>query len=388
MKKSLAALLIFSFTLTSTSHLWAADPKPGAKCLRAGQIGTIPGYKFKCIKVKNKLVWDKGTSTAPKAPSSSTPKASASPAPTSDPYLISPASINSFQDAVTRYKDIKYWAWKRAAIEVEKNTSSESILNVLVGPNSKECSDAGTRAIRAMQKLYSESQLPVKSTLIYAAKEDNTWTKSAINGSFPDSNPPQDAFGVNTKSEAFILHSDYCNSKDVMAISGAAIAHGYTHSLQKIQYLESKENWGNFPRWLIEGGATFSENFIQYGKDYKTWITNPGFHNWDLKQYDNNFYRDFYDYKLQSDGKYTWVHTDQWPNQRVYDVGSYACEVLIAIKGPSSIIRLNSEFAKSGNFEKSFEIVYGLSWKEALPLLASAVHQSTTWLVNTPNGLK
>ena len=380
MKKLLAALLISSFTFTSINLAWAVDPKSGAKCLRVGQIATIPGYKFKCIKVKNKLVWDKGTSTAPKT--------SPSPKPATDPYSISPLAINTFQDAVTQYKDIKYWAWRKASIEIEKNAIPGAGINVLVGPNSKECSDSGMQAIKAMQKLYTGSPLATKSTLIFANKEDNGWIKPAISESFPESNPPQDAFGANAKSEVYVLHSDSCDSKDMMAISGASIAHGYTHSLQKIQYVGSKENWGTFPRWLVEGGATFSENLIQYGKDYKTWITNPGFHNWDLRQYDNTFYQNFYEYKLQSDGKYSWAHTDQWPNQRVYDVGSYACEVLIAVKGPASIIQLHTEFAKTGDFEQSFKIVYGLPWKEALPLIASAVYQSTMWLVNTPSGLK
>jgi hypothetical protein len=129
MKKSLAAFLVLSFMMSSTTPLWAADPKPGGKCLRLGQIATIPGYKFKCVMVKNKLVWDKGTST--------TPKASSSASPTSDPYLISPAEINSFQDAVNQYKDIKFWAWKKAMNAVGNNPTPNTDLDVLVGPHSK-----------------------------------------------------------------------------------------------------------------------------------------------------------------------------------------------------------------------------------------------------------
>lgn len=371
MRKVLAVFLIASFTFASTNPLWSAQPKPGATCVKLGQIATTPGYKFNCIKVKNKLIWDKGTPTVP----------------TPDQYQISPTAINSFADAAKNYKAIKYWAWRKATLAMESNPNPNTPLEILAGPQSKVCSDAGMRAIRSMQRLYGGSQLPKKSTLIYATKEDDDWIKSVLGVDFPESNPPQDAHGVNAKYESYEIHSDSCDSQSAMSTSGASLAHGYTHAVQRLQYIGSKENWGNFPRWLIEGGATFSENFILYGKDYKTWITNPGFHNWDLKQYDEKFYRDFFEYKLQPDGKYTWAHTDQWPNQRAYDVGSYACEVLIAVKGAPSIIELHSEFARTGDFEKSFESIYGLPWRVALPLISKAVYQSTIWLINTPNGL-
>ena len=381
MRKYLAILITSLLCVTLPIHAWAATPKAGGKCLKAGQIATIPGIKFKCILVNKKLVWDKGTSTLPKQkPTTSTP--------TSDPYLISPPEIKSFQELASRYKDIKYWAWKKAVDAIKENQNPNYKVEVLVGPQSKECSAKASEAVLAMQNLYQGSRVATKSTLVYSVKEDDNWLKTTLGSRFPEWNPIQDPNGVNSSLEAYAVQTEPCTSTGLMTISGAEIAHGYTHALQKIQYVGSKENWGNIPRWLVEGGATFSENIIQYGQDYKTWITNPGFRNWDLKQYDLSFYRDFFEYKLQADGKYSWSHTDQWPNQRAYDVGSYACEVLVAFKGPASIINLHKEFAATGDFPGSFKSVFGIGWTEAAPILTEAVYKSTTWVVNSPDGIK
>jgi len=378
--KKLSVFLTVALVLLGTGiqGSWAAAPKAGGKCTKLGQVISTPGIKYKCIFVGKKLVWDKGIRTAP-APSKNT-----------NPYLIEPAPINSFKDLNSGYRDIKYWAWKKSRNAVDGKDTSNLVIETLVGPSSKECPGKSSVAANSIHNLYAGASLPKRLILIYAVQGDSSWAQlqmEKILGTLPVTNPLQNPHGMNAELDALELQPD-CSDTSPMVLSGASLAHGYTHTIQKVQYLGSSFNWGTFPRWLVEGGATYSENFIQYGSDYKTWITNPTFHNWDLKQYDLNFYQDFFTYKLQENNKYSWAHTDQWPNQRVYDVGSYACEVLIAVKGPASIIQLHSEFAKTGDFEKSFEIVYGLPWKEALPLIANAVFQSTTWLVNTPSGLK
>jgi hypothetical protein len=381
MRKPLAVLIVVLLSIAAPTSSWAASPKAGARCSKLGQTVQYQGIKFKCTLSNKKLIWDKGVKT-------SSGQGQQKPSQVIDPYLISPQEIKTFQDLPTRYKDVKYWAWKRATDAIRNGQGANIPLEVLVGPNSKECSKKGSDAVIAMNNLYVGTKLPIKSTLAYSEKEDDPWLNNTFVRRFPNSNPTQEPNGVNSNFESYVVQTEPCTSISAMTVSGAEIAHGYTHALQKLQYVGSKENWGNVPRWLVEGGATFSENFVQYGQDYKTWITNPGFRNWDLKQYDKSFYMNFFEYKLQSDGKYSWVHTDQWPNQRVYDVGSYACEVLIAIKGPASIIELHREFGITGNFSESFRKVYGISWSDAYPLIADAVYQSTNWVVNSPDGLK
>ena len=58
MKKTLLALsLILSLIAPINAH---AAVKAGASCKKAGQIKTIAGKKFTCVKSGKKLVWNKG----------------------------------------------------------------------------------------------------------------------------------------------------------------------------------------------------------------------------------------------------------------------------------------------------------------------------------------
>lgn len=69
MKKILLAFsLIISLIAPINAH---AAVKAGASCKKAGQITTIAGKKFTCVKSGKKLVWNKGVAvvtTNPVAP--------------------------------------------------------------------------------------------------------------------------------------------------------------------------------------------------------------------------------------------------------------------------------------------------------------------------------
>ena len=60
----------------------SAAAKEGAACKKAGQVSTVAGRKFTCIKKSGKLVWNKGVAVKAAPAVSATPTASASaPAP-------------------------------------------------------------------------------------------------------------------------------------------------------------------------------------------------------------------------------------------------------------------------------------------------------------------
>jgi hypothetical protein len=141
------------------------------------------------------------------------------------------------------------------------------------------------------------------------------------------------------------------------------------------------------PRWLLEGGATFSENFITYGVDYDSWIRQPPFHNDDLKKYDLQFYQDYLSLKTIPGTDGLWAYTDKWPNQRAYDIGSHVSDALIAFKGPSSIIDLYTEFGKTGDFDQAFKKIFGITWTMAQPYVAEATYKSVNWLLDPKSDL-
>jgi hypothetical protein len=80
MKKALAVLIILSFLGTASTTPAFATVKAGAKCSDKGQVKTLQGKKFTCIKNGKKLVWNKGILIA-KTGSQSSPMVPASPTP-------------------------------------------------------------------------------------------------------------------------------------------------------------------------------------------------------------------------------------------------------------------------------------------------------------------
>ena len=291
-------------------------------------------------------------------------------------------NIKNFSELKSKYKSFHYLSWKKTTDEILKaNTINVPVVEI-IGPNSKKCDNASIQAVQKIQKMYSKSKLPKKLNIIYSDKADKEWlvqkTSTMLNEFEMQKNENTmfnpESINSNTQ-EAVVWFEDSCSSKDQMSISGAGTAHGYTHSIQKLQFVNSTGSWGSWgkaPRWLLEGGATFSENIIALGENASTWDKAPQFHNYDLKKYDLKFYEDFLSYNSNS---YSWETTNKYPNQRVYDIGSIVCEILIAIKGPSSIIDLYYDFATTQNFDLSFKNVYGVSWSYAKPRISFAVYK-------------
>lgn len=79
---------------------WSAE-KPPIPCRRIGQSVVFRGKKYTCVKVKNKLVWDKGvplTLSTSRATNSPSPSKSVANSPSSSPNP-SPSSAQTFPTA-------------------------------------------------------------------------------------------------------------------------------------------------------------------------------------------------------------------------------------------------------------------------------------------------
>lgn len=91
-RRALLKIIGASALAMFTPQAWSAE-KPPIACKRIGQSIIYRGKKYTCVKVKNKLVWDKGvplpTSTA-KTVSSPSPSQSAAISPSSAP-IASPS---------------------------------------------------------------------------------------------------------------------------------------------------------------------------------------------------------------------------------------------------------------------------------------------------------
>ena len=59
----------------------------------------------------------------------------------------------------------------------------------------------------------------------------------------------------------------------------------------------------------------------------------------------------------------------------VYTVGYITMECLVALKGIDSPIEVILQVSNGATFEEAFAKVYGITWKDASPILAKTVSQ-------------
>ena len=398
MRKGIIGLSLL-LTISLIPAYSATPPKSGSACSKQGITKSYQGKKFTCIKSGKKLIWDQGVkitpiqivSQTPSPTSSPTPSPTPTPTPTQTPTPTeskSPARnsepIMSFDELRVRYLDFHYLAWKRSIDQISKSAINNTQIIELVGPNSKKCSGESIEAIRVTQRLFAASALSPSLKILYADKVDEKWLyEETAKLLRPNELVLQDGKQINPHSVNSDTKigvewiQDSCTENRINFINGSATAHGYTHIIQKFQFTSNPTTWGAWgkaPHWLFEGGATFSDQIIFFGKSESSWMGFSKDQASTLKEYGLDFFNDFLRFELDANNN-AWGVTDKYPNQRVYDVGSIVCEILIAMKGPNVIIDLYSDLAKTQDFELSFKNKFGVTWTEAKPEIAFAIYK-------------
>lgn len=295
--------------------------------------------------------------------------------------------ISSIKDLPKRFKDIKFLAFQKMNLNQKMNLSSPMPISILISPNSHDCSKNAIKVIRGVEKSYQKTLLPRSLTLIFAnLKQDRKWVKERTGEILEDKyrsyqgteeiNPET----VNGEGDGVLWAINPCrNSGKLSSEEEVEIAHGFAHVIQTMQFTAKEENWGRWgevPRWMLEGGATFTHNYWKNRRDYETYFQNSE-NLYDLSKMQKKFFFNFlkYDTKFQP----LWTYTDQWENQRAYDVGAFVCEILVAYKGPESIMNLYSEYLVDRDFEAAFKRVYGITWREAHPIIADTIYRMLQW---------
>ena len=400
--------LILSASLLNVFPSEAAMPKPGTNCSRVGLTQIYGDKKFVCTKIGKSLHW-KLTYISPIKISSKpspaatptalpsfqptptvSPSVSASAVPSAKPTtenISDPVQIDSITQLATNFKDIKYWAWQNTWIEIKSQPDNKTPIQIHVGPNSKSCHvDTTIEAIRLLQKVYGDAKLPNKVHLIYAdMNKDFAWLENITSSLLPrnriqfDNNGRMTAIEtVNQQGEGVVWATDSCYFASAENFS-SQVLHAYTHTIQDLQYSDYPNGygrWGEVPRWLIEGGASWSQVFYNDNQNLKKYLRDGDWYV--LSSYDSKFFQEYLQIPEYSNN--LWAYTDKWPGMRAYDLGVFVVEMLIALKGPYSIIQLNSEYLKTGNFELSFKNIFGMTWKEAQPIISEAAFKEIKWL--------
>jgi hypothetical protein len=389
MKKLLGifiAIALFAGPVTAVAAVKAGD-----SCKKAGITATTNGKKFTCVKSGKKLVWNKGVAVVKPTPtptSTTTPEPTptATPTPTSTPIIeIAPTGFN---DLVENFKGVYVGAWNSSNAKIAANPPLDVKQNILLGPNTKlpniEIPEMYSRGTR----FFAGYAQPKRFNALYYVYEDMKWSENKILELY--GNPgevqqitrncqsPQRCNGAN----ANVPQPDTGNANygvvngasDPYHDKGGIEIHEYTHMVQFMQFqgkptLRMNGGLGLLPNWFIEGHAHLAGNAasartLSEYKVFRSFWLNARAEG--LPGYSPESIESFYE-KL-APGK-----SDQSVQSNVYSIGYFTVEALAAIKGVDSTVEVIKQVSDGVTWEQAFLKVYGITWKEAAPILAKTV---------------
>lgn len=399
--KVLAITTILLFSLTQPLAT-AANLKYGQPCKKAGLEKTFDQITYVCLKVKKKLVWT-GKQSSGTSSSSST-----------DLNILVPPITNpvptGFQNLFQNRKGVAYGAWLKTSVVVKNSTQRIPKFDVFTGPQTKPWYTNIEYIFGLVSRAFPNAKLPDKVAIYFYNYKDLDWAQTQVqaalsqkdyeelsateNGHLVDSNCQpvvEDCLGskqVTTRSgnDLALLLIGVSNHAGMYKIgnnlygdfgleesnlNGLLIAHEYFHSLQRETLLGKQLDPTDLPpAWVIEGSATFVQKASIYYESFSKYFT------WRAKAMASlskstgvteAFVADYMDLSH---------YKDNWSgfnNDWKYQLGSRIEETLVAIKGPESIIEFYEQISKKIGFENAFKNVYGISYSDAIPIIAKTV---------------
>jgi hypothetical protein len=419
MSKSRLSLFLVVATavlLSSTvSVAIAGEPKVGNSCTKIGAFFDTPKIRFVCEKIGKKSVWRVWN---PSIQKTSTSNPSTEPKKTNFKAAI-PITLPVAQGEIT-FANILENVEKVAQVAYENSQKTYSAnstpggmkATIWVGPNTVPVGNMteDERIIKA-RKLWSGFNQPQAIGLFFFNTQDEPLAEKAydkwradnqIKGGQPASmmrndclsnngpgapvastEPLKDCSGANagvidskgTGIGWFGVPTEANTRADAYRL-GAMEIHEFTHMVQTAQFVGTSQNPGGdlqsvSPCWLQEGQAHFAGKSVA-SVSYSDYLQQR---NGEARERTaaNNLRapRDLAGISayLSLETLSTCQSTYSWG----YATGMLAVEALSAIGGTTSTMALYAQEANGHTFSDAFKLVYGISWKEAQPILAQVI---------------
>jgi hypothetical protein len=339
------------------------------------------------------LIWSKGV--VQKKPASTT---SAQPIPKFSP----PTLPTSFQNLEANLSGIIYGSWLKASEQLKSGTSNLGDIKVFNGPKSLPGNINPLTPFKLTSQLYSNFEQPKTVYAIVMSYGENEWAqglfsqyqdltygniRTAVSEICPTQTCGQSIAFRNSKWEGILLLQNGVRGKnpnsDIRIDSGMEYAHEYFHT---VQFYVGRDRYYEAPSWLLEGSANWTGNLVAFYTDYSAYAS------WRVKdlgeQYGNptlftsawveEFLNSYATKKPAKQYAIFDYYNGPYPRYYQYAIGAMVTEILVALKGPDSILAIYKNLASGKNFEDAFQSEFGVSWNETLPYISRAISAQIT----------
>jgi hypothetical protein len=310
----------------------------------------------------------------------------------------------TFANLSTQISEISAVAYESVQSIESKNAQPRIPVRIYVGPNTTPNVADVNGAFTKIIKFWSGYTQPKRYYALLFSFQDKAWAinqakkmppvkatggikggtgiLSRINQCKSDSDCSGANSGIAQKSKMTALGqfgmAASHNSVDPYFQTGGIQGHEYTHAVQSAQFVGTKNASLDgamqrvTPCWLIEGQANYLGTAAEAAsfEDFMKWrSTMPKA--WPIPE--------FTDYSSASILHFlqtTKPNSCLPPNPKYqlgYGIGALIVESLTAIGGAQSTMALLTTMSTGANFNQAFQIVYGISWDEAAPILAQVV---------------
>jgi len=313
----------------------------------------------------------------------------------------------SWQDVYEKRLGIPYQAWLAISKNVAANTSKLGKVEIVMGPNTvpnyadiKRPMELVSRALPSARNVsnlkvfvfnFKDSgwadetfkRMYANETTAFKNRHANAVTEICpvkrevcFAQAFVDSNLDGVIMqGMTDKGSREQLNQTY--SEYARAFLGVNIAHEYLHTIQRVIL---GDRWFQRiytpPSWFNEGSAVFIEGAVNNFESFDGFMR---FRAVDSKLLYSDCpyeycvklnYELVLDYLSMSHYEKNW---DNFAYAMKYEMSARTVEILVALKGPGSLVSFIEYMASGKTFEEAFLHIYGISYESAKPIIARII---------------
>jgi hypothetical protein len=325
----------------------------------------------------------------------------------SEKYPIPVDLATTWQNAYANRDGIPYQAWSAVSKNIATSPSKLGSVEILIGPNTVPNFADFKLRMELVSKAFPKAKNVSKSRLFAFNYKDASWADETfkrlyINETTAFKNRHADAVNVicrkerevcyqqafvdsNLEGVIFIGMTDIGSREQLdqtfpeysRAYRGVVIGHEYLHTIQRVIFGDRWyfQEYASHS-WFNDGMAMFIENAAANHNSFDTYMQFRATES--AIMYPDCPYS--FCVKVQKDQVQSFLsiynYSTNWlsyPYAIRNQMGARIIELLVALKGPDSLIDVYEQIATGKSFSQAFELVYGISYESAKPIITSIV---------------